>query len=220
MALKRYIPNSLKILSIFNTEIDAVQLPAKDTAIDLERIQVLDIKEKEALLCSKYDNINRLLAIYNVHRQDREDLLHNIFVNALRALERLRDAEKMDSWLWKITRNEINRYWRGVIKKREMVSSIDAEDFNLQLVYGADASSHKLEGEIERLANREELVEALHKLSEKTLILFRLYYFEGYKLREIAQITGDSESAVKSRHQRGLVKLKSILEEMKEEEDS
>ena len=66
---------------------------------------MLDIKEKEALLCSKYNNVNRLLAILNVDRQDREDLLHNIFINALRSLKQLRDVEKMDAWLWTITRN-------------------------------------------------------------------------------------------------------------------
>ena len=37
----------------------------------------MDIKEKEALLCSKYNNINRLLAIMNVEKQDREDLLQD-----------------------------------------------------------------------------------------------------------------------------------------------
>lgn len=179
----------------------------------------MDIKEKEALLCSKYNNINRLLAIYKIDKQDREDLLHNIFISAFRSLEQLREADKMDAWLWSITRNEMNRYWRKVMKKREMVRSIDTEDFDVQMAYVDDANHRKLEEEIEKLCEREELAQALNKLSEKTLLLFRLYYFEGYKLREIAKITGDSESAVKSRHKRGLIKLKEILEEMQKEEE-
>lgn len=56
---------------------------------------MLDRKEKEALLCSKYNNINRLLAMYNVDKQDREDLLQNIFVSAFRSLDQLREADKM-----------------------------------------------------------------------------------------------------------------------------
>lgn len=179
----------------------------------------MDIKEKEALLCSKYNNINRLLAIYNIDKQDREDLLQNIFISAFRSLEQLREAEKMDAWLWSITRNEMNRYWRKIMKSREMIRSIDTEDFDAQMAYADDIHHRKLEEEIERLCEREELTQALHELSEKTLILFRLYYFEGYKLREIAKITGDSESAVKSRHKRGLIKLKEILEAMQKEEE-
>lgn len=70
----------------------------------------MNIKEKEVLLCSKYNSINRLLAIHDVGRQDREDLLQEIFINAFRFLEKLKDPDKMDAWLWKITRNEVNRY--------------------------------------------------------------------------------------------------------------
>lgn len=69
----------------------------------------MDTKEKEALLCGKYNSINRLLAMQNVERQDREDLLHEIFMKAFRKLGQLRDPEKMDAWLWTITRNEVNR---------------------------------------------------------------------------------------------------------------
>lgn len=34
------------------------------------------------------------------------------------------------------------------------------------------------------------------------------YYYEGYNLSEIAQITGESENTVKSRHRRALEKLR------------
>ena len=83
----------------------------------------MDTKEKEALLCSKYNNINRLLAIMNVEKQDREDLLQEVFIKALRYLNKLRDVEKMDAWLWSITRNEVNRHWREVMKNRQAIRS-------------------------------------------------------------------------------------------------
>lgn len=178
---------------------------------------MLDRKEKEALLCSKYNNIYRLLAMYNIDKQDREDLLQNIFISAFRSLEQLREAEKMDAWLWSITRNEINRYWRKIMQTREMIRSIDTDDFDAEMASVDDANCRRMEAEIEHICEKEELIQALRKLSDKTLFLFRLYYFEGYKLREIAKITGEKESAVKSRHTRGLIKLKEILEEMYKE---
>ncbi|WP_256131734.1 RNA polymerase sigma factor [Anaerovorax odorimutans] len=178
----------------------------------------MDIKEKEALLCSKYNSINRLLAIHNVERQDREDLLHEIFIKALRKLGQLRDVEKMDAWLWSITRNEVNRYWRDIMKNREMVKSLDAETSYSLAAEIDDDHYRALAEELEHFCERSELTAALRKLNEKTLILFRLYYFEGYKLKEVAQITGDSESAVKSRHKRGLESLREILSEMREKD--
>ncbi|MCI9596974.1 MAG: sigma-70 family RNA polymerase sigma factor [Firmicutes bacterium] len=171
----------------------------------------MDIKEKEVLLCTKYDDINRLLIIQNVPRQDRDDLLQDIFINALRSLRKLRDPEKMDAWLWKITRNELSRYWRGSIRSRDLVRSTDTEDFEAQMPYIDDAHYRGLEEEIDQVACREELRRALSRLPEKTLVVFRLYYFEGYKLKEISQITGENISTIKSRHARGLAHLRQLL---------
>ena len=178
----------------------------------------MDTKEKEALLCGKYNSINRLLAMQNVERQDREDLLHEIFMKAFRKLGQLRDPEKMDAWLWTITRNEVNRYWRRIMNGREMEKSLDAETTPVLSAEVSDAYYRGLAEELERFCEHDKLAAALHKLNEKTLILFRLHYFGGYKLKEIAQITGDSESTIKSRHKRGLIRLREILTEMREKD--
>lgn len=180
---------------------------------------MLDIKEKEALLCGKYNSIHRLLAIHNVDRQDREDLLHEIFIKAFRSLGKLREIDKMDPWLWSITRNEVSRYWSEIMKRRETMRSLDAEGFEMHTDQITDEHYRYLADQLEHLSDREELVDALGRLSEKTLILFRLYYFEGYRLKEIALITGESESAIKSRHKRGLTHLKKILEEFRSAEE-
>lgn len=171
----------------------------------------MDIKEKESLLCSKYDKINRILIIQNVGKQDREDLLQDIFINALRSLHKLRNPDKMDAWLWKITRNELSRYWRKSITNRGIERSIDTDEFETQMGHIDDAYYRRLEEEIDQLVNREELGRALKRLPEKTLIVFRLYYFEGYKFKEISQITGENINTIKSRHVRGLEQLRQML---------
>lgn len=171
----------------------------------------MDTKEKEELLCSKYGNINRLLAIMNVEKQDREDLLHDIFINAFRSLDKLRDVEKMDAWLWSITRNEVNRHWRNVMKARETISSLDEKEYEVNRT-NKGSSYLDLADELERIFDREELVQLLRRLPKDVLVLFRLHYFEGYKLSEIAKITGESENTVKSRHRRAIEKLKAAVE--------
>lgn len=178
----------------------------------------MDIKEKEALLCSKYDNINKLLVIHKVFQQDREDLIHEIFFKALKKLHQLRDPEKMDAWLWSITRNEVNRYWRHIMKSRHYFRSLEGEQTVLRHSEISDVHYLRLAEEMDRIGDLEELTEALHRLNDKTQLLFRLYYFGGYRLKEIAIITGETESAVKSRHVRGLEKLRGILEEIRQKD--
>lgn len=168
----------------------------------------MDTKEKEALLCSKYNNINRLLAIMNVEKQDREDLLQEVFIKALRYLNKLRDVEKMDAWLWSITRNEVNRHWREVMKNRQAIRSLDAEEFAVDVARQDGNYYLRLANELERIGDREQIARLLRRLSEDAVILLRLYYYEGYNLAEIAQITGESENTVKSRHRRALEKLR------------
>ena len=166
----------------------------------------MDIKEKEALLCSKYNNINRLLAIMNVEKQDREDLLQDIFIKALRSLKQLKDVEKMDAWLWSITRNEVNRHWRQVMKNRESLRFLDAEEIEINVARRDGSYYLRLADELEQIGDREQLARLLRKLPEDAIILLRLYYYEGYNLSEIAQITGESENTVKNR--RALEKLR------------
>lgn len=115
----------------------------------------MDIKEKEALLCSKYNNINRLLAIMNVEKQDREDLLQDIFIKALRSLKQLKDVEKMDAWLWSITRNEVNRHWRQVMKNRESLRFLDAEEIEINVARRDGSYYLRLADELEQIGDRE-----------------------------------------------------------------
>lgn len=171
----------------------------------------MDIKERKALLCSKYDNINRLLIIQNVPKQDREDLLHDIFINALRSLDKLREPDKMDAWLWQIARHELNRYWRKFFRGQGLVRSTDTEDFEAEIPHIDDVNQRKLEEAFDQVAHREELCRVLKHLPRKTLIIFRLYYFEGYRLTEISEITGENINTIKTRHARGLAYLRQFL---------
>ena len=125
----------------------------------------------------------------NVEKQDREDLLQDIFIKALRSLKQLKDVEKMDAWLWSITRNEVNRHWRQVMKNRESLRFLDAEEIEINVARRDGSYYLRLADELEQIGDREQLARLLRKLPEDAIILLRLYYYEGYNLSEIAQIT-------------------------------
>ena len=56
-----------------------------------------------------------------------------------------------------------------------------------------------------------QLIRELYALPAKWKTVLILYYFEGYKLKEISQITGENISTIKSRHARGLAHLRQLL---------
>ena len=59
--------------------------------------------------------------------------------------------------------------------------------------------------------NKEELIKALDKLSEKERLVVTLYYYEELKLKEIAGILNVSEARVCQINSKALMKLKTIL---------
>ena len=58
-----------------------------------------------------------------------------------------------------------------------------------------------------------EIIQELFALPSKQKSVLILHYLEGYQIKEISEITGLSENAVKKRLQRGRELLKSRLSE-------
>ena len=56
-------------------------------------------------------------------------------------------------------------------------------------------------------------LEELMALPPKDRLGIHLYYYEGYKTAEIAQITGEQEGTVRSRMSRAREKLRTLLAE-------
>jgi RNA polymerase sigma-70 factor (ECF subfamily) len=56
-------------------------------------------------------------------REDAEDLTQNVFLVAFHELHRLQDAERFESWLYRIARNEVYQTYR---RKRSELLSQDA----------------------------------------------------------------------------------------------
>ena len=60
-----------------------------------------------------------------------------------------------------------------------------------------------------------ELLEKVRNLPAKYSIVIYLYYYEGYSVKEIADMIGKSKNTVNSQLQRGREKLKMEIEEEK-----
>lgn len=177
----------------------------------------MEINEKAVLLSEHYGQINKILLAHGVPAEDREDLLHEVFIAAYKSLGTLRETEKMGSWLWKIAENAVRKYYR---KRRRIgeweIFLFDEEPETADVLGREPAELDQIADSIERMDQRNLLLPALKKLSRDEESLLKLYYGLGYSLVEIAEAQGKNYSSVKSMHIRALRKLRRIVEEGEE----
>jgi RNA polymerase sigma-70 factor (ECF subfamily) len=116
-------------------------------------------------------------------------LLHDLSFN---------DIEHEKAWIIRTTINAC----KDIVRKRAVRNLISIED--VPLPDTAEAEDNLLD---------KELIEALQMLPLNYRISLFLFYYEGYKVKEIAEILGKNESAVSAYLSRGRKKLKRILQE-------
>lgn len=153
-----------------------------------------------ALVNRYYESISRFF----IHRlgPDTEDLVQDTFVGLQRGLGRFRGESSVRIYLFQIARNQLLTALRGrardVARFDPSESTLEAIDPSMTAILAA-SDEHKL------------LVSALRKLSVDTQIMLELHYWEGMKLRQIAEIMKMNVNTIKARMSRG---RKALLEHM------
>jgi len=134
------------------------------------------------------------IAAYSVVRntEDAKDAVANATTCAWEKLGRLRDEEKFDGWLLKITYNEAKKLLRH---NSDRVSLEDAREPS----YEENFSDMRFY----------DLLSAA-RLDEASRRILILRFFYGYELPEIAKMTGSPLPAVKTKYYRALDKIKKL----------
>lgn len=139
------------------------------------------------------------------------DIAQNVFLATWRELGRLRQPSSFLPWLRQTTRNQANQALRNRVRARRMVSDQDAE-----ALLAAASDPRPTAGE--RLIEEEEgrrLAEAIESLPDATREVVTLYYREGCSARQVAELLGLREEAVKQRLARARTALReSLLDEL------
>jgi len=159
-----------------------------------------------------------LKAIYNFiyrlagDRDAAEDLTQETFVKAWKNLERFDQSKNFRTWLFTIAKNTAFDWLK---KKKEIPFSTFADEEGESWLENV-ADENILPDEI---LERSDLAEEMEKILEKIPVRYRaillLHYKEDFSLHEIAEILGEPYNTIKSRHQRGLGKLKGFFKEKK-----
>jgi RNA polymerase sigma-70 factor (ECF subfamily) len=147
-----------------------------------------------------YDrNVLSITMRYAINKDDAKDLYQEVFIRVYRGLKNFRFQSEFSTWLFRITTNVCLTY-KSRSKEHLRVSidkDFDDEENELnttkELVY--DGSSPE---EISSGADLGELVNAaVESLSPKQKMTFILKHYEGYKIREIAEMLNCKEGTVK-----------------------
>ena len=137
---------------------------------------------------------------------DYKDLMHDTVVIAFEKFSPTVDSLTFLSFLFGISIRVLSNNKKRTVKKSMHLSSLDNEDFTLNLSQQQEEIAH--------------LYQALNSLSDiqkETIILFEIV---GYSIKEIAALHSSSENAVKQRLHRARIELKRILSPLVEQENT
>lgn len=137
-----------------------------------------------------------------------QDITSEIFLKALKNIGGFRWKNvPFSAWLYRISNNEISNYFR----KNKYNISLDKVKEPLG-ASNLEAEYMEAQDKLERHRDFLKIQEKIAVLPVKYQEVLALRFFEGKKIKEIADILGKREGTIKSLLHRGLEQLKDFLE--------
>jgi len=146
----------------------------------------------EAVVTKHENRLYRTALAITGNMSDAEDIVQEAF---LRAYERAPDFETEEhekAWLIRVTVNLCNSRLRSPWRKR-IIPLLDSYPTS-------EPEQH-------------ELLEQIVALEPKYRTVIHLFYYEGYSVKDISELTGQKEATVRSHLTRARQKLKLVLKE-------
>ena len=140
--------------------------------------------ERTDYLLQQYGNsLFRLCLFMLKNENDAEDAIQDTFIKYLQKAPFFTDTEHEKAWLFRVVSNtclDVLRY-----QQKHPMEELDLAQY------------------LPAKTEQAEILEVLLELPEKYRLVLILYYVEGYRISEIAEIIRKSPSAVKMRLQKG-----------------
>ena len=158
------------------------------------------------------DRLKRFVLSRVPDEQDAEDILQDVFLKIHARLGTLKDQEKLEAWLFQITRNAITEHYRR-LQKAPLSGDVPTE------VLEAAQERETAEGQGDEAADaparliRSCLLPMLEVLPDPAREALVLTEVEQITQKELSERLGISFSGAKSRVQRAREKLKDVLQE-------
>ena len=175
----------------------------------INRIRSGDKEAFEELVKRHYEDVFAYCYRRTGNREDAEDLTQEVFLKLVKAIYRYRHTGKFRNFIFTIAVNCCNDF----IRRQKTRPEKEHDDAYLESAVSGEMSPS------EHMAKREDrfiLYDRLSGLKEEQKEALVLYYFHGFKAREIAEITGVPLATAKSRIRQGLEHLKKEYEKDKD----
>ena len=158
--------------------------------------------EAFGVLYTKYVTpIYRFVYLRVRSREDAEDLTQAVFMKAWNAMPRFEErGNPFSSLLYTIARNSVIDYWK---KKKEVSLEDDAEMMQNIRDQDADPFADTL-----RREDTQNVLAALRRLSDDQQEIIALKFIQDLSNKEIAEITGKTEEAIRALQHRALKALR------------
>lgn len=160
-----------------------------------------------------YDDVFRYCYYQTGNEHTAYDCTQETFYHLMRFLENYREQNRFKSYLIRIALNACKDYFRK--NGSRTVSEVSYNQWTDNAAPGQNTANipPSVVGPERDTVIRLLVREGLMLLSESQREVIVLYYYQGYKLREIASLTGVPLSTVKTRLYAGTEKLKQYLKE-------
>ena len=152
-------------------------------------------------IIDRYADMVYRLAVSQVrNRTDADDIFQEVFVRLVRHVKDLQDMEHAKAWLIRVTINctkkHFGQYWNKNVFPIEETEEVPKRE------EGFEQAEKKIDNPV---------MQAVAKLPPKYRGCVHLFYFEELSVKEIAEMTDQTESTVKSRLHRARKMLKEML---------
>lgn len=193
------------------------------TPSDVELIrqaQAGDLSAFEQLMLRYDRRVLTIAASYVQSSDEAKDIFQEVFIRVHRGLPKFQMKSEFGTWLFRITTNVCLTHRSKARKHRHVPLNGEGDDQEGD----AQVKEATSEATTERHVNRSELVDrvrgALDRLSPRQRMVFVLKHYEGYKLREIAEMMTLAEGSVKKYLFEATARLRTELEDYAHEAHS
>ena len=148
-----------------------------------------------------YDKIARYVFVHIGNREESEDIAGEVFLKALKSLKSYRERGiPMHGWLFRIAHNLTVDYIRRMDKRRTVPIDSAALPANDNPADTAEKNT-----ELERVT------EAMKELTSEQKEVITLRFFGGFTSKEVGEILGKGDGAVREMQRAAIQKLRVIM---------
>ncbi|NJW52784.1 RNA polymerase sigma factor [Salinimicrobium sp. CDJ15-91] len=138
------------------------------------------------------------------NHEDSDDVLQNTFIKIFRNIEKFKGESQLFSWMYRIATNEAITFLNNRSKKLQ----ISSEELQQQIIDNLENDVYFEGNEIQL-----KLQKAIARLPQKQQQVFNMKYFQELKYKEISDILGTSEGALKASYHHATKKIEEFLKQ-------